>query len=96
MQGGIWRLAGGYAVVEMLHQFGGGCIADIPQRANDIVRTSAKKSPCKPDQSFAGIGAHARALACGDGHQIRVAGACLRCHARRASQYLAYFPAQRG
>lgn len=52
----------------------GGCIADIPQRANDIVRTSAKKSPCKPDQSLAGIGAHAGTLACGDGHQIRMQG----------------------
>ncbi len=74
MQGSVRRLTGGYTIVKVLHELGSRSIADIPQRADDIARTGTEKRPSEPHQALPGICAHAGALACGDGHQIRAQG----------------------
>src|SRR5258708_32029841 len=58
--------------VECIHQLRRGGVADLPKRANDVVRASSQKSPREADQAFAGIGSCAGAVAGRDGHEIGV------------------------
>src|SRR5260370_5900841 len=58
--------------VECIHQLRRGGVADLPKRANDVVRASSQKSPREADQAFAGIGSCAGTVAGRDGHEISI------------------------
>src|SRR5260370_35988336 len=58
--------------VECIHQLRRGGVADLPNRANDVVRASSQKSPREADQAFAGIGSFSGTVAGRNGHAISI------------------------
>src|SRR5712692_10645999 len=64
-RGGVLALA--QFSVERIHQLRRRGVADLPQRADNIVGAGPEESPGEANQSLARIGARAGAIACGDG-----------------------------
>ena len=73
-QGGTGLLFVLEILVQAPHQLWRGLIADFPECADDVVRSSVEKSPGEPHGAFPRIGSRAAPVARRDGDKPRVEG----------------------
>src|SRR5713101_5667015 len=68
--GGVFALE--QLAIKRIHQRWRGSFTDFPESSDDVVGASTEEGPGEAYQTLARIGAGARAIAGGDGHQIGV------------------------
>ena len=68
--GGVFALE--QLAIKRIHQRWRGSFTDFPESSDDVVGAGTEEGPREAYQALAGIGAGARAIAGGDGHQIGV------------------------